>query len=169
MTNKLEFLHQRGTAFSRSIAVVGLIGLIAVTLLIIIDVLLRWLFSSPIDGLNEVLNLFYAVIMASFFPTGLVDKTHITITFLGSWLGPKASYILDSFGSFMTFLFFCVVGWQFIVLSTEFFETTETTWVLAWPVAPWWTVATVLLLICIPVQLIVLFSQISKNNHETEI
>tara|TARA_B100000315_G_C14521907_1_gene561964 strand:+ start:688 stop:1197 length:510 start_codon:yes stop_codon:yes gene_type:complete len=168
MTNKLEFLQQRSTAFSRSIAVVGLIGLIAVTLVIIIDVLLRWLFSSPIDGLNEVLNLLYAVVLASFFPTGLNEKTHITITFLGSWLGPKAAQILDTFGSFMTFLFFVVVGWQFIVLSAEFFESKETTWVLAWPVAPWWTVTTVLLLICIPVQLLMLISQLSEKKQETE-
>jgi len=167
MASKLDYLQQRSTAYSRSIAVVGLIGLIAVTLIIIVDVLLRWLFSSPIDGLNEVLNLVYAVVLASFFPTGLNEKTHITITFLGSWLGPKASQLLDGFGAFMTFLFFVVVGWQFIVLSAEFFETKETTWVLAWPVAPWWTVTTVLLLLCIPIQLLMLISQLKNDKQET--
>jgi TRAP-type transport system small permease protein len=160
---RLKYFEQRSTAISRSIAVVGLIGLIAVTLLTIVDVLLRWLFSAPIDGLNEVLNLLYAVVLASFFPTALIEKTHLSITFLGDWLGPKISHVLNTFGSLMTFLFFVVVGWQFIILSAEFFETKETTWVLAWPVAPWWAVTTVLLLLCIPVQLIMFLSQFSKD------
>ena len=163
MLPRLKYFEQRSTAISRSIAVVGLIGLIAVTLLTIVDVLLRWLFSAPIDGLNEVLNLLYAVVLASFFPTALIEKTHLSITFLGDWLGPKISHVLNTFGSLMTFLFFVVVGWQFIILSAEFFETKETTWVLAWPVAPWWAVTTVLLLLCIPVQLIMFLSQFSKD------
>jgi TRAP-type C4-dicarboxylate transport system permease small subunit len=164
----LKHLEQRSTALSRSIAVVGLIGLITVTLVIIADVLLRWLFSAPIDGLNEVLHLIYAIIMTSFFPTALIDKSHITIRFVGNWLGPKVSNALDAFGEFMTFLFFVVVGWQFIVLTGEFFTTNEVTWVLAWPVAPWWGVATFLLLLCIPVQAVLLFSVLSDRSGVQE-
>lgn len=156
-------MERHSAAISHAIAVVGLIGLIAVTLVTIIDVLLRWLFSAPIDGLNEVLNLLYAVILASFFPTALIDKSHLTIRFLGGWLSPRVSHGLDIFGAFMTWLFFIVVGWQFVVMTQEFFTNNETTWVLAWPVAPWWGVTTALLLLCIPVQLVMLISQISRS------
>ncbi|MBT3988893.1 MAG: TRAP transporter small permease [Rhodospirillaceae bacterium] len=168
MSFKLKYLEQRSTVISRSIAVVGLIGLITVTLVIIADVLLRWLFSAPIEGLNEVLHLIYAIIMASFFPTALIDNSHITIRFVGTWLGPKVSNALDAFGGFMTFLFFVIVGWQFVVLTEEFFVTNEVTWVLAWPVAPWWGIATFLLLLCIPVQAILLLSLLTGRSGVKE-
>lgn len=165
MVNGLSSWEGRSAAISRAIAVLGLLGLIAVTLVTIIDVLLRWLLSAPIEGLNEVLHLLYAIILASFFPTALIDKSHLSIRFLGAWLGPKISHWLDTFGAFMTTVFFVVVGWQFIVLTQEFFANHESTWVLAWPVAPWWGVTTALLLLCIPVQLIMLFSQIANTEN----
>jgi hypothetical protein len=41
--------------YSETIAFIGLIGLIAVTLLMIGDVFLRWLFLAPIDGRHAAL------------------------------------------------------------------------------------------------------------------
>jgi TRAP-type C4-dicarboxylate transport system permease small subunit len=149
-------LEQRSREYSEAVAILGLIGLIAVTLLTIGDVLLRWLFLAPMDGLHEVIQLLYAIIMASFFPAALAGRRHISIRFLGNWLGPEINARLDAFGDMMTFVFFVLVGWQFIVFTGELVENNEITWILAWPVAPWWGVATLLLLLCIPVQFIVL-------------
>ena len=149
-------LEQRSREYSEAVAILGLIGLIAVTLLTIGDVLLRWLLLAPMDGLHEVMQLLYAIIMASFFPTALTGRNHISIRFLGDWLGPGISAKLDVFGNMMTFIFFVLVGWQFIIFTGELMENNEITWILAWPVAPWWGGATLLLLSCIPVQFIVL-------------
>lgn len=152
-------LEQRSRKTSEAVAIVGLIGLIAVTLLAFMDVLLRWLFLAPLDGLHEVLQLLYAIIMASFFPTALAGRKHISIRFLGKWLGPGISAKLDAFGDMVTFIFFVLVGWQFIVFTGELMENNEITWILAWPVAPWWGFVTTLLLLCIPVQFIVLLGR----------
>lgn len=151
--------QQRSREYSETVAILGLIGLIAVTLLTIGDVLLRWLFLAPIDGLHEVTRLLYAIIMASFFPIALANRNHISIRFLGKWLGPGISAKLDAFGDMVTFIFFVLVGWQFIVFTGELMENNEITWILAWPVAPWWGLATMLLLLCIPVQFIVLMGR----------
>ena len=156
-------LERRSEGLSQTIAILGLIGLIAVTLLTIGDVLLRWLFSAPIDGLNEITRLLYAIIMASFFPTALAGHNHISIRFLGTWLGPRIKAKLDAFANLMTLIFFVLVGWQFIVFTGELAENNETTWILAWPVAPWWGLATLLLLLCVPIQFIVLISRRSGD------
>jgi TRAP-type C4-dicarboxylate transport system permease small subunit len=156
-------LQRRSQEISQIVAMLGLLGLTAVALLTIGDVLLRWLFSAPIDGLNEITRLLYAIIMGSFFPAALVGRDHISITLLGKWLGPAVSARLDAFGHLMTLVFFVVVGWQLLVYTGELVENGETTWILAWPVAPWWALATLLLLLCIPVQFVVLMRRQSAD------
>ena len=104
---------------TRWLALAGLVGLVAVALVIIIDVLLRWLFSSPVDGVSEIARLVAAVAIASFFPMALVDRHNISIEFLGAALGPRARLWLDTFADVVTSLFFLVLGWQFILYTME--------------------------------------------------
>ena len=54
---------------------------------------------------------------------------------------------------------FLVLGWQFILYTLEISESGETTWLLGWNVTPWWTVTTIFMLICIPIQLLIFFHQ----------
>ncbi len=144
----------------RWLALVGLVGLVAVALVTIGDVLLRWLFNSPVDGVSEISRLVVAVAIASFFPMALSDRHHISIEFLGTWLGPRARLWLDTLAHLVTSLFFLVLGCQFILYTMEVGESGETTWLLGWSVAPWWTVTTVFMLICIPVQAVIFIRQI---------
>jgi TRAP-type C4-dicarboxylate transport system permease small subunit len=144
---------------ARWLAFVGLIGLVVVALVIVGDVLLRWLFDSPVDGVSEVSRLVVAISIASFFPMALAERHHISIEFLGSALGPRAHLWLDTLAHAVTSFFFLVLGWQFILYTIEVGESGETTWLLGWRIAPWWTVTTIFMLICIPIQLLVLFSQ----------
>jgi TRAP-type C4-dicarboxylate transport system permease small subunit len=144
----------------RWLALVGLVGLVAVALVTVGDVLLRWLFNSPVDGVSEISRLVVAVAIASFFPMALSDRHHISIEFLGTWLGPRARLWLDTLAHLVTSLFFLVLGWQFILYTMEVGESGETTWLLGWSVAPWWTVTTAFMLICIPVQAVIFLRQI---------
>ena len=137
-----------------------LIGLVAVALVIITDVLLRWLFNSPVDGVSEISRLAVAVAIASFFPMALADRHHISIEFLGAWLGPRARLWLDLLAHLVTSLFFLMLGWQFILYTLEIGEAGETTWLLGWKKVPWWTVTTLFMLVCIPIQVLVFFHQI---------
>ncbi len=145
---------------TRWLALTGLVGLVAVALVTIGDVLLRWLFNSPVDGVSEISRLVVAVAIASFFPMALADRHHISIEFLGAWLGPRARLWLETLAHLTTSLFFLVLGWQFILYTMEITESGETTWLLGWRVAPWWTVTTIFMLICIPVQAVIFFRQI---------
>lgn len=163
MTTPVSVLERRVSAFSENLALLGLIGLIAVTLAIIADVLMRWLFSAPFDGLNEILQIIYAVILASFFPTALTARSNISIRLVGNWLGPKVAAVLDLFGEATTFAFFAVIAWQFIHFTGQTLASHEVTWVLAWPVGPWWVAVTILFWICLPIQLVVLAAMLSAR------
>jgi TRAP-type transport system small permease protein len=144
---------------TRWLALVGLVGLVAVALVTITDVLLRWLFNLPVDGVGEVSRLVVAVSIASFFPIALVERNNISIQFLGAALGPRARLWLDTIADVVTSFFFLVLGWQFVLYTLEISESGETTWILGWPVTPWWVVTTVFMLFCIPVQLLMLVRQ----------
>ncbi len=145
---------------TRWLALTGLLGLVAVALVTVGDVLLRWLFNSPVDGVSEIARLVVAIAIASFFPMALADRHHLSIEFLGKALGPRAQLWLDCFAHLVTGFFFLVMGWQFIVYTIEIGESGETTWLLGWLVAPWWTVTTAFMLICVPIQSLVIYSQI---------
>ncbi len=157
MAFKLDRGNSWGTPW---LALIGLIGLVAVAMVIIADVLLRWLFNSPVDGVAEISRLVVAISVASFFPMALADHHHISIKFLGAGLGPRAQLWLDLLAHLATSFFFVVLGWQFILYTLEISESGETTWLLGWNVTPWWTVTTLFMLICIPIQGLVLYHQI---------
>ncbi len=159
MKNWLAMLDSRGTRAARWAACLGLIGLVGLALMTIADVLLRWLFNSPMDGVADIGRLMVAIIIASFFPIALAERHHITISFLGKLLGRRADAWLQAFSSLVTSVFFVFLGWQFIIYTEELHASGETTWLLGLAVAPWWGAATFFLLFCIPIQVLVVISQ----------
>lgn len=140
---------------SRWIALIGLVGLVGLTLATIADVLMRWLFNSPIEGVHDLYGLVIAVIIGSFFPITLIEKHHISITFLGKAIGGRIHAFLNNFANIALLIFLILMSWQLINYVFEVIDTGETTWVLMWSIAPWWIVTTGIIIFCIPVQLFV--------------
>ncbi|MGE3244835.1 MAG: TRAP transporter small permease [Beijerinckiaceae bacterium] len=160
----LARLENASRQFSKWLAVLGLIGLVVLAMLTIADVMMRWLFSDPLDGISDLYRLLVALIVASFFPSAFAERGHISINFLSAILprgGRKAVAVL---ASVVTLAFTCVMGWQFILYCMEVYEAGETTWLLGLNVTPWWMGVTALLLLCIPVQLIVLFIDMTSED-----
>jgi TRAP-type C4-dicarboxylate transport system permease small subunit len=146
----------------RRIAFVGCAGLILISVLTVLDVLLRWLFGMPIDGVDDLTQLALAVIISAAFPAGLLQGHNITIRFLGKGLGQRASYWLEAFGSLLSLIFFVLLFWQFVVLVIEHKTTNYTTMTAQFITWPWWAVATVLVFTCLPVQVIVLLGDVRR-------
>jgi TRAP-type C4-dicarboxylate transport system permease small subunit len=146
-------LKQRARQLTQGIALIGLCCLLLQATAIVIDVLLRWIFNSPLFGMEDINQLLLAVILASFFPALLIEGSNITIDFLGRSLGSKVAAWLDVFGQLITLLLFIIVSWQLAVYASE--VKTQTTLILQLPVAPSWWLATSLITLCIPVQAIV--------------
>ena len=57
--------------------------------------------------------------------------------------------------------------WQFWLYTDQLIEDGETTWVLNWPVSPWWRVVTILIIICVPVTLVTVI-QYFKNAFQKQ-
>lgn len=163
---------------SRMVALIGLFGMILLASATVLDVLLRWLFNSPITGVRDASSLFNAVIIASCFSLSIAERKDITIRFLGSALGAKGGNILEAFGNLITMAIFTVITWQLWVYTDELAQVGEMTMVLNWPLHPWWRIVSVLIGACVPVQAVMFLQSIravffskkttSRNRSETE-
>ena len=69
------------------IAVVGALAILGLAAAIMVDVLLRWLFDTPILGVDDLGKFNLAVIVSSFFPVCLIGGHFVTIRFLGRAAG----------------------------------------------------------------------------------
>lgn len=141
---------------ARLISLIGLAGLIALAFAIVADVVLRWLFNSPITGVRDSASLFVAVVIASSLPIGCLKRAHITIRFLGNFLGSKIKMCFEIFGNLIMMVVFALIAWQLWLYTDQLVLEKETTSVLGWPVAPWWRGITIIVAYCVPVQLVVL-------------
>ena len=166
----LKQVEQFSRRFSNWLAMLGLVGLVALSLITIASVMSRWLLSHPLEWVEDVYRLLIAVVIASFFPSAYAQRGHIAIHFLSLILSEGGRKFLAVFASIVTFAFTIALGWQLIRYSQEVWETGETTWLLGISVTPWWMIATAFLLVSIPVQLIVVFSDLyygpQGSDHE---
>ena len=71
--------------------------------------------------------------------------------------GKRVKNILDVFGSLLTLIIFALMGWQLWLYADQLAEDGATTWVLSWPISPWWRIVTVIIILCVPVALMTVF------------
>lgn len=137
---------------TRWVAIVGFCGLVAVSLLTMVDGLSRHVGLPRITGFTDFSQVFFAVIIASCFPIGLLRNQNITITFVGKALGRRGEAVLNAFGALVTFAFFVFVAWQFLVYTIDVTESGRTTRTILMPLAPWWWITSAVILATVPVQ-----------------
>jgi len=145
------------------IALVGGLGILLLASAVVVDVIVRVFFNSPILGVDDLAKLILALIVSSFFPVCLVGGHFVTIRFLGKFLGAKGGSWLEVAGGLGTLFVFCLLAWQFFRFTL--FDVTLTglgTVVLELPQAPWWWAVTAIIIACVPVQFIVLIDAVIR-------
>lgn len=152
----LEAIEQQVGRITRVLALAAATCLLAVAMLTMADVLLRWLFKAPIRGLMDVTALACAVIIASYFPALLARRGNITIRAFGGVGTGRIGRVLDTFGALVTAVFFALMTWKYIEYSIEMTQANEATVVLRWLTGPWWWVVTTMIGVTTLVALVVL-------------
>lgn len=153
---------QRMLKVSRAMALIGFLGLLILALMTSIDITSRAMFGAPLHGVNDVSAIVMAIVIAACVPANLAARQNITVEFLGNMLGRRGKAFLDGFGGLFTLGFIALMAWQFIPYSMEVTQSGQTTWVLKLPIAPGWWIATVLLVISVPVQFVVVLFDFSR-------
>lgn len=154
-TSALDRIQKQSLRLSQVAALLGLAGLLAISIITIADVLMRWLFSAPITGVYDLSTLFIAVVLSACFPAALARRRHIQVEFAARRLGPRTNRVLDLVGAVLTLVFFALLFWQLVVYSRELLRDGETSFILEIPIAPWWIASTVIFGLCGFVQFLV--------------
>ncbi len=127
---------------------------------IVVDVLMRWLFNSPIMAVDDLNKFNVAIVVASFFPLGLVAKQFVTIRFLGKAMGTRSALWLEVVGAVGTLIVFFLLAWQFFMFTSEVQTSGLATVVLEVHQAPWWWAVTAIIVLCVPTQIAVLLDSL---------
>jgi len=153
-------IEQFGLRITRVISIAGLTALMFLAVMTLADGLLRWLANAPIDGVRDMGGLAVAIGVAACLPVGLMERSNITLHFLGSLGPPIIGRILDAFAALVVGVVYVALAWQFTLFSSKMAQAHETTWVLKIPVAPFWYVVAAILWLSVCVQAIVLILEI---------
>ncbi|HEX7008095.1 MAG TPA: TRAP transporter small permease [Alphaproteobacteria bacterium] len=156
MDRFVEGLERAAIRATRVIALVGLAALLVLSIMIMADVGMRWLFNAPIAGVEDLSRLIVAIAVAASLPAVLASRQNITIRFLGHALGRRAEVLLELFGALFVLAIMAAMAWQIQIYTDELRATRETTWLMAIPVAPFWQVVSALLFLCVPIQFVVI-------------
>jgi hypothetical protein len=92
----------------------------------------------------------------------IAERQNIVIRFLGDALGAAPGRWLEALGSAALLAFVALVGWQLVVYTAGLAEAGRTTWHLRIPVTPYWSVATAIVLLCIPAQAIAVAADVVR-------
>jgi hypothetical protein len=78
---------------------------------------------------------------------------------VGQQIGARTAAWLDVFGAFVLFLVLAGIGWQLVVYTIEMVEENQKTWILGLYFAPWWAVASTLMVVTALLQGLVFIGQ----------
>ncbi|WP_204114506.1 TRAP transporter small permease [Shimia biformata] len=153
--SRLNQLVAAANWISKPTALIGILALLGIAILTIANVLGRWLLNQPLIGIHDLFGLAIVIVVAACFPTGVMQRRHVSIKFLGLALGPKATRVLDSVAALVLAVFLAIIAWQVTVEAIEKTSSGEYTLVLKLLTGPVWWAASLILWISVPMQLVV--------------
>lgn len=145
---------------TRVLALIGFTGLVAICVMTMYDGLARYGGLPRIPGFRDFGEVIFAVLIASCFPIGLLRNQNITITFLGTALGPRATQAFNLLAAILTLVGMVIIALALIDRTAGLGERmTRTGFFL---VSPWAWVATIIMCSAVVIQLWVVLARIGE-------
>ena len=168
MRLSLDGLERWAIRFTRIVAFLGLLALMALSSVILVNATMRWLFASPIDGVRDWEKLIVAIAVGCCLPAVMAARQNIAIRFVGRTLGGRKEVALELFGGLVVLVILAVLTWELQNYVWEVSSRGQTTESLGMPIGPWWQVVTILFLLSTLVQLVVVASLVValKRGHK---
>jgi TRAP-type C4-dicarboxylate transport system permease small subunit len=153
--NGLDRLIVRAAVATHRIALVGFTGLALIALLTFYDGAARYLDLPRVSGFSDFSELLFPIVIASCFPALLIQQKNLTIRVLSRLVGDGAARWADVAAAVAVLIFFLLLGTQFVQMTLDFHSAGRTTATIEIPTALFWMIATSILWLCVPIQLLV--------------
>ena len=159
---RLDHLHSQAITFTDRIAAVGFTGLVMIALLTFYDGAARYLDLPRVTGFSDFGELLFPTVIASCFPAVVIRQKNLTIRALRRLTGDSAARWADVAAAVAVLVFFALLGLQFVQMTLNFHAAGRTTATIEIPTALFWMVATSILLLCVPIQLLVVLLRLRE-------
>jgi|SaaInlV_100m_DNA_5_1039725.scaffolds.fasta_scaffold02087_7 tripartite ATP-independent transporter DctM subunit len=140
----IDWLELQAARIARKLASIGVLLMLAIALLTVIDVLLRWLASASVPGFNEIIQLSMAVAIASTFPAGVTSRINLTIDIFERKVSAQTRSIFVVIGSLVLLLLFVLLTYRMGVHAMHLHDRNAISLFLEIPEAPFFFVVTFL-------------------------
>jgi TRAP-type C4-dicarboxylate transport system permease small subunit len=121
-------------ALSQASAVIGGVILIGMALMTLASVAGRALFSSPIEGDVEMVQLACAVALACFLPYTQWQGGNIIVDFFTTRAAPATRRRLDALGALLVGVVAALLCWRTLAGSMAAYENQETSMLISIPI-----------------------------------
>lgn len=114
----------------------GTIVIMAMVLMVIVDIILRRFFNSPLAFSFELVGVMLVVVVYCSVPyTTNIDR-HVSIEVLTSRFPPRAQTIITTVADFLSAVLFGLVGWRSILQAIHIWDIGNVTGILKIPYYP---------------------------------
>jgi len=121
-------------AASKYLAIAGGLVFVALVIMSIVSITGRKLFSWPVPGDVEVLQMCAAFASSCFFAYCHLINGDVKVDFFTHNMAPRKVAAMDAFGSLLVGLFGALIAWRTTVGAISIKDVGETSAILGWPV-----------------------------------
>jgi TRAP-type C4-dicarboxylate transport system permease small subunit len=122
-------------AFTRYGDHLARLGMVALLVLVVANVIMRYFFTS-IQGTYDYVGLITAVAVSLAIAFTAYERGHIEIEILTERLPQRVQSVIGSVMMLIGTIFFCIASWQSVVLGVSMKEANETTMAAYVPLYP---------------------------------
>jgi tripartite ATP-independent transporter DctM subunit len=110
--------------FIRWVSIVGMVIFMAMVCLTFANVILRYIFNSPLIGSMEILEIMMAVVVFTGIAWVQLSKSHVTMDLVTGKLKPKPKLVLEGFSNSLVIVLLIILIWRSGLIAIN--ETKET-------------------------------------------
>lgn len=112
---------------SRVFNTIGVIVLMMMMFLVSVDVCLRYVFNSPIEGVYEAVEFLMSVVFCYGIAYTQRHKGHVAVNVLVARLGDRGQAVMNSVVSLVSLILFALMTWQSFIKAGDSMHAGETT------------------------------------------
>jgi tripartite ATP-independent transporter DctM subunit len=164
-----ERLQTWCTAFARFIAAISVAIMLALSVLTLVETVTRSFFYVTIPGFFEFAAFSLAVGILACFPASVMERSHLTIDFISQLMSPRLRAGLALVGGVLLLVFLALLGWRLGDYAATLASRGQLMSSMGIPLASFFWAASLAVLICVPLQIVVLLAEMSDLRAGREV
>lgn len=139
---------------AESIALGAAAIVIVLSLVTVVEIVLRALFNHSLRGMSDISQLSVLLITVMCFPVCSLLNEHVHITFIGDAIGGIIKRFLHVFAALVTVGFLSLIGYQAMQITLDAFNQMQVTSVLRIVIWPFWLAASIFFAFTVAAQIL---------------